>query len=348
MPVEVLGLQDPGGSGLVEQRPEDRHEDVDHTELENRTDSLPAEGLAKPVHAPGGHVHELVPATPEEERRDAHQHARNAEREVWSVPLEEPGGEQGRKERPDIDREVEPPEDLAEQVSVGFAELVTHVSGDAGLDATGSEGDESQSEEQHPSGIDPFSHSHQGQGSVPDAVDDAQDHDRQVLAEQDVTQQRPEDRGEVDRRGEQVVVGDRVRVGHRLGPDRTGHHEEIGRHEHDQDSLHPIEAESLRGLVADDVGDAPRHLLGGYRGCQIGGHRFDSPGGGPRLYRRPSPRADEPSFAAIRRGSPPGGPPEREVPFPGSKHPSNEGPGRRVKETPRVPPRSRRSFEIDP
>ena len=271
-PVEVHGLQHPARSGLVEEGPEHRHEDEDHAELQDRRQSLPAEGLSKPGETACGDMDELPTPAPEEERRDAHEDAGNAEGEMRAVPLEEPRRHQGRQERPDVDREVEPPEDLAQEMPVRLSELIAHVGRDARLDAPGTDRDEPETEEQHPSRIDPLVDAHQGERPVAETVDDAQADDRQILSEEDVAEQRPEDRREIDRAREEVVVGGRLRTRHGLRADRSGQQKELRRHEDRQDPLHAVEAESLRGLVPDDVGDAAWHRLGRGGGGQIFRH----------------------------------------------------------------------------
>jgi hypothetical protein len=70
-----------------------------------------------------------------------HQDAGNAEGQVWTVVLEQPGREQGGDEGPEIDGEVEPAEYAFEQVGVAFGELVADVGRHAGLDASRSDRD---------------------------------------------------------------------------------------------------------------------------------------------------------------------------------------------------------------
>ena len=194
-------------------------------------------------------------AHPKEERGQGHENTGDAEGEVGAVPLEQPGGEEHGNQGTEVDGEVEPIEDFGEEVGVPLAELVSDVGGDAGFDSPGAEADQGEAED-HPDfclALDP----HEGEGGVPEAVDDGEGDDGPVFAKEDVADECSEEGGEIDPTVEEVHgLGGRG-FGH--GAVRGGVHEvQILHHEDGEDALHAVEGEALRGLVTDDVGDASR------------------------------------------------------------------------------------------
>src|SRR6185503_10381420 len=98
----------------------------------------------------------------------------------------------------------------------------------------------------------------QRESALPDAVDQAEPQDRFVLAEEPISEIAAEQREEVHADDEQVkdVFGvelARGLVGHREQQHRR-------REELDEDVAHPVEAEALAALVADDERDLRRDL----------------------------------------------------------------------------------------
>ena len=126
------------------------------------------------------------------------------------------------------------------------------------LDSPGAERDQDQPDHERLEGIKRSVDAHQGEHPMASAIDHAQRHDGQILAEEDVGDQCPEDGSEIDRGGEQVVIFDRRCPGHRIAADGPRHQEEELRHEDDQDPLHAVKTEPFRRFVADDVRDPLR------------------------------------------------------------------------------------------
>ena len=206
-----------------------------------------------------------ISAHPEGEGGDRHQDSGNPEGQMWAVPLQQPGGQQGRQEGTGIDGEVEPTKCLGQEVGILDSKLISDVGRNTGLDSAGAKGDQQQPD---PKGLERVKRSmnaHQSEHAMPCTIDHAQSHDGQVLAEEDVCDQRPEDGGEVDRSGKQVVILDRCGSRHRIAAAGPWHQEKELRHEDDQDPLHAVKTESFSRFIADDVWD-PLGNLGGQGG----------------------------------------------------------------------------------
>ena len=149
-----------------------------------------------------------------------------------------------------------------------MAELVAHVGRHAGLDAAGADGDEGQAGQQPaPRGErgrqQRLRQVHQRQAEMPEAVDDRQKQDREVLAEEGVGHDAADDWKEIGAGHEEVHPLPRLGLGHEVGAARRGMEELC--HEHDEDRLHSVERKPFRRLVADDVGNPRRHTAGGGR-----------------------------------------------------------------------------------
>lgn len=142
---------------------------------------------------------ESVPPQPEDERGQRHQDAGHAEGPARTVLPEQPGGEERRKERAEVDGEIEPAEDPLQKVAVRVAELVAHVRRHAGLDAAGTDRDEGQTGQQPAPRCkrgrkQRLRQIHQGQAEVPEAVDDREQQDRQVFSQEGVGHDAADDR----------------------------------------------------------------------------------------------------------------------------------------------------------
>jgi hypothetical protein len=218
------------------------------------------------------HVDELAAAQPEDEGRQEHQDARDGEgraRAQAGLLLRgklppagkgpgEPGAgilldardQDGGEERTEVHAEVKDLEDRADARPVVLAELVADVGRDARLDAAGAEHDQRQAEVDALEAVLP-----QRQRGVPQAVEQRQVEDGLVLAGQAVGDDGADHRQGVDAGDEQV----HRRAAQLVGPGLGGAGGRVQRHEVDEeDGLHPVEAEALAGLVADDVRDARR------------------------------------------------------------------------------------------
>src|SRR5579859_245282 len=86
--IHVLRLQDPRRSRLVVQRPEDGDKGEDGNQLEESPDSVSAERLGGISESTCRDVDELITSQPEDDRRQQHEHAWDAERDVRSDPLQ--------------------------------------------------------------------------------------------------------------------------------------------------------------------------------------------------------------------------------------------------------------------
>ena len=104
--------------------------------------SATAEDLPEKGHTARRDVHEFMSTHPEHEGRERHQDTGDPECYRGAEAMEERFGKQNRRERADVDREVEPGEDFGEQTRIGLTELISKVGGHTGLDATRSDGDQ--------------------------------------------------------------------------------------------------------------------------------------------------------------------------------------------------------------
>ena len=92
------------------------------------------------------------------------------------------------------------------------------------------------------------------------AVDQRKRDDGLVFTEEGIRYEGPQERGEIDRRGEAVHPDRGFPLVHQVGFAATVH--EMLRHEDRQDRLHAIKAEPFGRLVPYDVGYAGRHPIG--------------------------------------------------------------------------------------
>src|SRR5690606_2223147 len=163
--------------------------------------------------------------------------------------LEAQGDEKRGEEGAEVDDPVEGVVDPLRQVLVGLVELVAHEGGDAGLDAAGSEGDEEEA------GVEAGAvRLEEGQAGVAGAVDQTQVEDGPVLAQPLVGEPSAEEGKEVHPHHEEVE--DLLRLGFANG-ELSPVEQEIADEDLGEDVSHPVEAEALAGLVADDEGDLP-------------------------------------------------------------------------------------------
>lgn len=180
--------------------------------------------------------------------------------------LEEDGGEELGDGGADVDGEVKPIESTRDEMGIGCAKLVTHMGGDAGLDAASTEGDEAEAKHEACAGVI------QGQDEVPGAIDEGEGDDGAVFAEPEIGKEGSEKRGEIDGGDEEVGPFFGLGLTHEVGGAFVVH--QGGGHEDVKDGAHAIEAEALGELVADDVGDARRHVRGvGRSGAVVHGWR---------------------------------------------------------------------------
>ncbi|EAU62494.1 hypothetical protein STIAU_4702 [Stigmatella aurantiaca DW4/3-1] len=308
-------LHHPGGGLLIEEHPEEgdggHQEQVDAEDGPHALDGLLGVGLpgaGQPVApggalaavaqggeedlqervgvVPGGRDDDVVAAAePVDDGGHEHQHAGDAEGHRRAQALERQRDEERGEERAEVDGPVEDGEDLLHQVLVLLGELVADHGGHARLDAARAQGDEEQARVEAGGAV-----LEKGQARVAHAVQQAQPEDDAVLAQEPVRQVPAEQREEVDPGHEQVEV----RLGHRLPCRRVrvGVHQQVVDEEHREDVPHPVEAEPLTGLIADDVGDLRRKAaalrgegLGHAR--HLGGGRVGRPGKWPFV---PTPR----------------------------------------------------------
>jgi hypothetical protein len=104
---------------------------------------------------------------------------------------------------------------------------------------------------------------------MPRTINDAQQHDRAEFPEQHIGQQRSQQRRQIHRANEPMVVFIGLRLDHR----RTRHpvHQvEIAGHEGDQNRPHPVKRKAFGGFIADDPGNPRRHPVGLNRGRTVG------------------------------------------------------------------------------
>src|ERR1043166_3461244 len=102
------------------------------------------------------------------------------------VRVQQPGNEQGREGRTEVDRKIKPTVNPRQQVLIGRAELVAHVGADAGLDSAGTQRDQTQTNHQtKPCML-------KGEREMPETIDDREEKDGAVLAEDGVPQHCPQ------------------------------------------------------------------------------------------------------------------------------------------------------------
>ena len=186
MEVHVLGLKHPGGACLVVERPEDGDEKEEWDELAECDEARAAGEFLKEGIAASRDVDEGFTTQPKHEGGDGHQTAGDTEGPMRAIPFEQPWGEQGGEEGTEIDGEVEPVVDFAEEMLVTRAKLIADVSRDAGFDAARADADQEQSSVEPVFGF-PLE-SHEGKSGVAEAIDDAKDHDGAIFPPEDIAQ----------------------------------------------------------------------------------------------------------------------------------------------------------------
>ena len=213
----------------------------------------------------GGTFTYFLRPTQKIEGRQQHERARNAERDRGAVPAQENGHEQRGEERAEIDRPIERVVDDLREMLVGPGELVAHERRNERLDAAGPDGDERKPCVEARAVV-----VEQREARVTRDVHQREPEDRAVLAEEPVGDPAAEQREEVhaDNEGVENLLRDAGALRLRRIEQQRPH--EKGR----EDVAHPIEAEALAGLVADDVrnlsGQA-RARGGGRAGQRFGG-----------------------------------------------------------------------------
>jgi len=101
---------------------------------------------------------------------------------------------------------------------------------------------------------------HHRQQTVTNTVHQADPEDRLVLAPIHIGDDRAQHGEEIGTRREQMIDALRVVIGQMVDDSVRSHaHHQVPGHEDGQDALHPVEAESFRQLVRNDVGDARWH-----------------------------------------------------------------------------------------
>ena len=230
----------------------------------------------------------LRPAEPEDQRRDPHQDPGNAEGHRGPVLPKKNRHQQRREKAAEVDRPVERVEDDLGESLAGLVELVADERHHERLDSAGSERDQEQAGvEAAPVVVEG------GQQRVAGAVDQREPEHGVVLAEEPIRQPPAQQREEVHADDEAVedVLG-QPRALRRGGVQQQRRHQERC-----QDVAHPVEAEALAGLVADDVGDLPRQPHGGTGGGS--GHGQDVAAVGRRIADRAA-RPRHPPLAPSR------------------------------------------------
>ena len=213
----------------------------------------------------GRNVHVLLASRPEDDGGDEHQDSGNTEGDCRPVLAQEDGHEQRGEERPEIDGPVERIEHDLRDVFVRLVELIADERHDEWFDAARTERDQEQPGVEAGAVV-----VERGEARVPHAVDERQPQDRAVLAEDPIGDPATEEREEVhaDHEGVKDILGDPGTLGFRCVQQQRGDQERR------QDVAHPVEAEALARLVADDVRDLSWQCrLGEGLGSFGGGHR---------------------------------------------------------------------------
>ena len=196
----------------------------------------------------------MLAAHPEQERGQGHENARDTKGPTVSVVLGDAGDDQEREEGSEVDAPVEQAVRPLEQVALAGVELVADKGGNTRFDAAAAEGDQRQSGVEKPEfvllGLDQIG---QGQHPVSEAVEEGDEEDGLVASQDPVRQPGSEEGHEVHTEDKQVddFRGFRGSLAEVFG-DVEG-----------QDAAHPVEAEPLASLVADDVLDLRRERIRG-------------------------------------------------------------------------------------
>lgn len=192
---------------------------------------------------------------PEDGGGNAHEDAWDGKRPPVAVVIAGPGNEREPEHGPEIDRGVEEAVDAGKLVVGAGSVLVADEGGDAGLDASGAEGDEREAGEQPVlRGIG------DGDPAVPEAVEDREEEDGAVAPEPAIGDEAAEDGEEVHAGLEQV--DDFLRV-------RLAELQLLLEIEH-QDRDQAVVREAFTGLHRDDEGNGAGGLVHGGRMGQMG------------------------------------------------------------------------------
>ena len=141
-------LKNEGVCRLVKEAPEDGNKEKEWGKFANGGESLTAEELLAKGISVRRDVDKFATPHPESEGGNGHQNAGGAKCPVWTIPFENKGDGKVGDDRAEVDGEVEDIEDFGDEVLVVFAELITHVGRDAGLDAASANGNEAQAGKQ--------------------------------------------------------------------------------------------------------------------------------------------------------------------------------------------------------
>ena len=150
---------------------------------------------------------------------------------------------------------------------VARSELVADVRRDAGFDAAGAERDESQPGHQPPWRM--TEHAHRGERGMAAAIDQRERDDRAVFADENICQQRAEQRRQIHRAVEKMDLGGGLGLAHGRAA-MAVHEVQVVHHEDREHGLHAVKRKAFRRLVADDVGHAGRHAFEFCGGCAVG------------------------------------------------------------------------------
>ena len=157
-------------------------------------------------------------------------------------------------------------------MAIGLTKLVTHVGRDTGLDPPGAQGDEIEAGH-HPTLGTHARAAHERECEMPETVHQGQAEIGAVLPEEPVGENGSQDRRDVHQPREIVIARNRLCVLHRR-PRGIRHEEEVLGHKNREDGLHAVEAEALRGLIPNDVGN-PFGQVAWPRGGQMGALTHD-------------------------------------------------------------------------
>src|SRR5438874_22277 len=130
MQIHLRRLQGPGpAAALVPQCPEDGHEHINDGEAQNGAQSFFAKHLPEEAQTGGRDVDEFFTASPEENRRDYHCHAGNAEGPARAETrvVQKNRAKNSGNEGAAVNRKIKPAKNLREQMFVRFAKLITNV-----------------------------------------------------------------------------------------------------------------------------------------------------------------------------------------------------------------------------
>lgn len=263
MQVHLLGLQRPFDAiAHSPERPEEKDEKINHRDASEDGETFTGqESFPQITETLRRDVDHFVATGPEKNCRDHHRDAGNSESPARTERTirQHPRTNDGRNEGASVNRKIKPTKHFREQMLVGFAELITNIGRNAGLDSARADADQCEADRQHgalPNGNAPRS-VHKREGQTAKTVNDGEPEDGSIFTEPAIGNDRANYRKIIDAGDE--VMGVFVSFVGLHGRERAGLIEDVMRHEDGQDRLHAVVIETLGRFVADNVRDARRH-----------------------------------------------------------------------------------------